>query len=88
MREISTWISSVLDLDELLELIIDTATRMMEAKASSLLMLDHRTKRLYFKVATGEKKDEVIKYEINLGQGIAGYVAEMSFSTLSPLLGS
>ena len=47
MREISTWISSVLDLDELLELIIDTATRMMEAKASSLLMLDHRTKKLY-----------------------------------------
>jgi len=38
LREISTWISSVLDLDELLELIIEKATRMMEAKASSLLV--------------------------------------------------
>jgi len=84
MREISTWISSVLDLDELLELIIDTATRMMEAKASSLLMLDHSTKKLYFKVATGEKKDEVIKYEIDLGQGIAGYVAEKGEPLLIP----
>ena len=82
MREISTWISSVLDLDDLLELIIDTATRMMDAKASSLLLLDHSTKKLYFKVATGEKKEEVRKYEINLGQGIAGYVAE----TGEPLL--
>ena len=75
-KEISTWVSAVLDLDELLEHIIDTATRLMKAKASSLLLLDHKTKKLYFKVATGEKKEEVMKYEVNLGQGIAGYVAE------------
>ena len=75
-KEISTWISSVLDLDELLELIIEKATRMMQAKASSLMLLDQKTRRLYFKVATGEKREEVRKYEINLGQGIAGFVAE------------
>ena len=75
-KEISTWVSSVLDLDNLLELIIDTATSMMQAKASSLLLLDQKTKKLYFKVATGEKKEEVMKYEVNLGQGIAGFVAE------------
>ncbi len=75
LQEISTWVSSVLDLDQLLELIINTATTMMRAKASSLLLLDHKTQKLYFKVATGEKKEEVRKFEINLGQGIAGYVA-------------
>jgi len=56
LREISHWVSSVLDLDNLLELIIDTATKMMQAKASSLLLLDPKTKKLYFKVATGERK--------------------------------
>ena len=76
LREISSWVSSVLDLDQLLELIIEKATIMMRAKASSLLLLDKRTRKLYFKVATGAKKEEVRKYEINLGQGIAGYVAE------------
>jgi len=76
LREISSWVSSVLDLDRLLELIIETATRMMRAKASSLLLLDKKTKKLYFKVATGGKKDEVRKFEISLGQGIAGFVAE------------
>ena len=81
-KEISTWVSSVLDLDNLLELIIDTATSMMQAKASSLLLLDQKTKKLYFKVATGEKKEEVMKYEVSLGQGIAGFVAE----TGEPLL--
>jgi Nif-specific regulatory protein len=82
LKEISTWVSSVLDVDELLELIIDTATRMTRAKASSLLLLDRKTKKLYFKVATGEKKDEVRKYELDLGKGIAGIVAE----TGEPLL--
>jgi len=75
LREITTWVSSVLDLDHLLELIIHTATGMMRAKASSLLLLDHKTRKLYFKVATGEKKEEVRKFEVKLGQGIAGYVA-------------
>ena len=76
LKEISTWVGSVFDLDELLELIIDTATRMVQAKASSLLLLDKKTKKLHFKVATGEKGEEVMKFEVNLGQGIAGYVAE------------
>ena len=43
-------------MDQLLELIIETATRMMDAKASSLLLVDPKKNKLYFKVATGEKK--------------------------------
>jgi Nif-specific regulatory protein len=49
---------------------------MMQAKASSLLLLDHKTRKLYFKVATGEKREEIMKYEIGMGQGIAGFVAQ------------
>lgn len=83
-KEISTWVNSVLDLDQLLELIIDTATRIMEAKASSLLLLDEKTGKLYFKVATGEKGEEVRKFEISMGEGIAGYVAEKGEPLLIP----
>ncbi|MBW1721713.1 MAG: sigma 54-interacting transcriptional regulator [Deltaproteobacteria bacterium] len=84
LKEISAWVSSVLDLDRLLELIIDTATRMMEAKASSLLLLDPKSKKLYFKVAIGERKDEIRQYELDVGQGIAGFVAEKGESLLIP----
>ena len=66
LKEISTWVSSVQDLNRLLELIIETATRMMDAKASSLLLLDKKRKKLYFKVATGEKKIDV---KIAIGRG-------------------
>ena len=75
LKEISSWVSSIQDLDRLLELILQSASRMMHAKASSLLLLDQQTRKLYFKAATGEKKDEVKAFKLNIGQGIAGYVA-------------
>ncbi len=82
LKDISTWISSVHDLNQLLELILMTGTRIMRAKASSLLLLDQKTQKLYFKVTTGTKKEAVKNFEIKLGQGIVGHVAE----TGDPLL--
>ena len=84
LREISAWVSSVQDLDQLLELIIETASRMMDSKACSLLLVDKKTKKLYFKVATGEKKVDVKKFEIDMGKGIAGFVAEKGEPLLVP----
>jgi Nif-specific regulatory protein len=76
LRDISAWVSHVHDLNQLLELILETGNRMMGAKASSLLLLDKRKNRLFFKVATGRKKEAVKQFEIRMGQGIAGYVAQ------------
>ncbi len=82
LKNISTWVSSVQDLNQLLELILHTGTRIMRAKASSLLLLDQKTQKLYFKVTTGTQKDKMKNFEISLGQGIVGHVAE----TGEPLL--
>jgi Nif-specific regulatory protein len=84
LREIATWVSSVHDVDQVLEVIVETATRMMKARASSLLLVDRKTNRLYFKVATGEKKEDVKKFEIEMGHGIAGFVAESGEPLLVP----
>lgn len=83
-KEITNWVNSVLNLEQLLEVIIDTATRMMKAKASSLLLLDEKTQKLYFKVATGEKRDQVRQFEVRLGEGIAGFVAQKGEPLLIP----
>jgi len=82
LTNISSLVTSVFDLDHLLELIIESVTEVMKARASSLLLLDKKTKKLYFQVATGEKKDDVRKFEVSMGKGIAGYVAK----TGKPLL--
>ena len=64
------------NLDEFLDFTIQKAVRITQAKAGSLLLLDEKMERLYFKVVTGEKKEEVKKFEIKVGQGIAGKVAQ------------
>lgn len=74
--------SSVQNLDQLLELIIESAAQVVQAKAASLLLVDEKTNNLYFQVATGAKSDEVKEYRVKMGQGIAGQVAE----TGEPLL--
>jgi len=76
LKAISTWVSSVQDLDQLLQLIIESATNVVSAEAASLLLLDPKTETLYFKVATGAKGDKVKEFRVKIGQGIAGHVAE------------
>ncbi len=78
----SSWGSSLNDLDRFLEFTIEKAANIMHAKAGSLLLIDRDKGMLYFKVATGDKKEELKKFEIELGQGIAGKVAQ----TGQPLL--
>ena len=48
-------LSSILDLDYLLQRIGDTAEEMLDCEASSIMLLDPTKKSLYFKVATGNK---------------------------------
>ena len=48
LKEISALIDSVGDLDKLLYIIIQTATKEMEAKASTLPLFSYNTKQLFF----------------------------------------
>ncbi|PIE68073.1 MAG: Fis family transcriptional regulator [Deltaproteobacteria bacterium] len=82
LKAISSWVSSVQDLDKLLELIIESVTNVVQAEAASLLLLDPKTDSLYFKVATGSKGEAVKEFKVKMGQGIAGHVAK----TGKPLL--
>ncbi|MBI2943243.1 MAG: sigma 54-interacting transcriptional regulator [Candidatus Wallbacteria bacterium] len=69
-------LTSTLDLDTLLDLIMDSACRILNAGAASLLLIDQETKTLYFKTATGEKREELKHIRLKLGEGIAGWVAK------------
>ncbi len=76
LKAISSWVSSVQDLDKLLQLIIESATNVVDAEAASLLLVDTKTDTLFFKVATGEKGDKVKDFRVKIGEGIAGLVAQ------------
>ena len=64
------------DVHSLLSQILESAARLSDAEASSLLLMDKNKKELYFEVALGEKGGEVKKYTVKLGEGIVGWVAK------------
>ena len=72
------------DLDELLDSIMDMIIDAMKTEAGSLLLLNEDTQLLEFKVAKGEKADEVKKFKLKIGEGIAGKVAEIKQPVILP----
>ncbi|MFZ5996420.1 MAG: HD domain-containing phosphohydrolase [Nitrospirota bacterium] len=74
--ELTTLINSALDIDEIKRRAIESAMRMTDAEAGSLLFVDGSTGDLYFDVASGKQGDVVKTIRLKKGQGIAGWVAE------------
>lgn len=79
LLEVSPIISSTLELDELMPLVMEKAKHVMDAEACSILFYNKETDKLEFEVAlcTEDSTSEFLKRKITLdmGQGIAGWVA-------------
>jgi len=75
--EVNALISSSLNLDQILENVMSISKKVMNADASSLMLIDEKTNELVYEVALGEV-GEKLKHEFRLkmGQGIAGTVAQ------------
>jgi sigma-B regulation protein RsbU (phosphoserine phosphatase) len=74
--QVTTQLNSTLNLNGLLQLIMQSAADLLHAETSSLMLVDEETQELIFEVATGEPGEEVVKYRVPPGQGIAGWVVE------------
>ena len=72
LLEVGKAINAEMDLDALLALIVERATRLLQADRSSLFLVDREKKELWTKVAEGLATTEI---RIPLGVGIAGTVA-------------
>ncbi|MFP4382581.1 MAG: sigma 54-interacting transcriptional regulator [Spirochaetia bacterium] len=62
--------------------ILESATRLTDGEASSLLLLNPENNKLYFEIALGSKGSEVQKFSLNIGEGIAGWVVEKNRSLI------
>jgi class 3 adenylate cyclase len=81
---VSIAMSSLMDVHELLTLIMDKSKEVMQAEASSLLMLDKESGVLRFHVARGSASEALRSATVALGQGIAGSVAQTGQPVLIP----
>ncbi|HMA36518.1 MAG TPA: GAF domain-containing protein [Chloroflexia bacterium] len=59
----------------LLDMIVATAAEIIAARAAALFLIDEESQELVFEVALGQKAEEVKKFRVPLGHGIAGLVA-------------
>ncbi|MDQ3941882.1 MAG: GAF domain-containing protein [Actinomycetota bacterium] len=68
-------IASPVTHSRLLEMIVETAAHVIFARAAALFLVDEEAQELVFEVALGSKAEEVRKFRVPLGHGIAGLVA-------------
>ena len=62
--------------NDLLYSIMVATADLVRAETSSLMLVDEETNELIFEVATGQAGQDVVKYRIPPGQGIAGWVVD------------
>lgn len=72
--DVATSLSSTLNSDELLQLILSAAADLLDAETSSLFLYDEATNELKIEVATGAAGAQVVEQRIPADQGIAGWV--------------
>lgn len=76
LREVGKALTSTLDLDQLLGVIMEMVAKLYEPGNWSLLLVDEEKGELYFTIAVGEKTEKLKGLRLKMGEGIAGWVAE------------
>lgn len=74
LQEVGLALGSILDLDQLLELILKKITELLEADRATLYLLDEQRQRLLSRIMIGSETRSI---ELPLGVGIAGHVAKV-----------
>jgi diguanylate cyclase (GGDEF)-like protein len=76
LRDVGTAISSTLNFNELLHLILDLVMKLLKADRGSIMLLDDERQELTIAVAKGLSPEVVEKTRVKLGEKVAGYVLE------------
>ncbi|MEC0227838.1 PP2C family protein-serine/threonine phosphatase [Paenibacillus alba] len=74
--DVSLEVNSTIHKEDLLVKIMETSSRIMNAEASSVILVDEAKGELFFDLALGTKGDEVREIRLKIGEGIAGWVAQ------------
>ncbi|WP_409341886.1 PP2C family protein-serine/threonine phosphatase [Paenibacillus sp. MBLB4367] len=74
--EVSLEINSTIHKQDLLQTIMKATADVVNAEASSIILVDMHTGELYFELALGSKGEEVREIRLAMGEGIAGWVAQ------------
>jgi len=82
LSRLSQILNSSLEQQEVRKRAMEAATHLMKAQVGSLLLIDEKREKLYFEVALGDKGEAVKTTTLNIGEGIAGWVAQKGKSLI------
>jgi diguanylate cyclase (GGDEF)-like protein len=84
LNEIVQAISSSLKPKEILRIIMEKTADLIKAEGWSVLLLDHERRELVFEAAAGEAGKKLLGLRLQIGQGVAGWVARYGQSLIVP----
>lgn len=76
LMETSALITSTLETTEVTRRAIASALRLLQAEAGSLLLIDRHDRELFFEAVVGGSENEIRRFRLPYGKGIAGWVAK------------
>ena len=82
LSQLGQILNSTLDHQEVRRRAMEAATQLMRAEVGSLLLIDEEKQQLYFEVALGNKEETIKTITLNIGEGIAGWVAQKGESLI------
>ena len=82
LNEVGQAISSTLDLEQALTLVMERVNSMLKVEAGSLMLVDEEASELVFQIALGQRSDQIRPLRLKIGKGIAGQVAETGQAAL------
>ncbi len=82
LMEFSALINASLKTTQIRQRAIEAATRLLDADAGSLLLVDIESRELFFEVVSGSHSERLNEIRLGIGQGIAGWVAEHNQSVI------
>ncbi|MEK7803308.1 MAG: GAF domain-containing protein, partial [Deltaproteobacteria bacterium] len=82
--ELGKALTSTLDLKEVLNIVMEKISEMLQPKNWSLLLRDDETNELYFEILVGEGTEKLKDLRLKIGEGIAGWVAREGIPLLVP----
>jgi diguanylate cyclase (GGDEF)-like protein len=75
-HQVGKALTSTLDLQEVLALIMGKISELLKPSTWSLLLVDEKKQELHFQIAIGKDASRIRDFRIKIGEGLAGWVAK------------
>jgi diguanylate cyclase (GGDEF)-like protein len=83
-HDVARALTQTLELEEILRIIMDKMTGFFNPERWSMLMVDEQAQELYYPIAAGENDSSLKDLRIQMGEGIAGWVASSGNALVVP----